>query len=113
MTNLNPTTEEFIIANYNFCKHNGVFDDRLRVLIPLSQEKEAIKLLAKFPKYCKVELSNTTTNNDFNSPECFILSTQYFNPKNFYVGIRKPNKSAEKRRLKILEILEDNDIKSF
>ena len=113
MKNLNPITEEFTIANYNFCKWNGIFNDRLRVLIPLSQEKEAIKLLAKFPKYCKVELSTTRTNNDFNSPECFILSTQYFNPKNFYVGVRKPNTAAEKRRLKILEILKDNNIKSF
>lgn len=113
MTNLNPKTEEFTIANYNFCEWNGIFDDRLRVLIPLSQEGNALELLSKFPKYCKVELSKTSTNNDTDSPICFRLSAEYYNPKNYVMGVRKPNKAAEKRRLKILEILTDNNIKSF
>jgi len=113
MKNLNPITEEFTIANYNFCKWNGIFNDRLRVLIPLSQENKALELLSKFPKYCKVKLSNTTTNNDANSNVCFLLSAQYYNTKNYVIGVRKPNTAAEKRRLKILEILKDNNIKSF
>ena len=113
MKNLNPTTEDFTIANYNFCKNNGVFNDRLRILIPLSQEAKAMELLSKFPKYCKVELSMTRTNNDSDSPKCFRLSAQYYNPKNYVIGVRKPNNASEKRRLKILEILEDNNIKSF
>lgn len=113
MTTLNPTTEEFTIANYNFHPQNGIFNDSLRVLIPLSQENKAIELLSKFPKYCKVELSMTRTNNNSDSPVCFCLSTQYYNPRNYVMGVRKPNKAAEKRRLKILEILKDNNIKSF
>jgi len=113
MKNLNPTTENFEIANYNFCKHNGIFDDRLRILIPLSQEDKALELLSKFPKYCKVELSQTRTNNDDNSPVCFILSAQYYNPKNYVIGIRKPNSAAIKRSVKISEVLKDNNIKSF
>ncbi len=113
MTNLNPISENFEIANYNFCKHNGIFNDRLRILVPFSKESEAIELLSKFPKYCKVELSQSRTNNDGNSPKCFKLTAQYYNPKNYVMGVRKPNKVAEKRRLKLIEILKENNIKSF
>jgi hypothetical protein len=113
MTNLNPTTEEFTVANYNFCKHNGVFNDRLRILVPLSQEDKALELLSKFPKYCEVRLEKSRTNSDCVSPICFRLSTWYYNPKNTFIGVRKPNKAAEKRMLKVLEILKENNIKSF
>jgi len=118
MTNLNPTTENFEIANYNFCKHNGIFNDSLRVLIPLSQEDKALELLSKFPKYCKVELFQTRTNNDGDSPVCFILSAQYYNPKNFIdkkaeIESGAINAAAIKRSAKISEILKENNIKSF
>ena len=118
MKNLNPTTENFEIANYNFCKHNGIFQDNLRVLIPISMEHKAIELLNKFPKYCKVEMFQTTTNNDGKSPICLVLSAQYYNPKNFIDGKAEIesgviNASAIKRSLKISEILKENNIKSF
>jgi len=118
MTNLNPTTDNFKIANYNFCKNNGVFQDRLRILIPISMEHKAIELLNKFPKYCKVEMFQTSTNNDDRSPSCYCLSAQYYNPKNFIdlkdeVDNGVINSSAIKRSMKISEVLKENNIKSF
>jgi len=113
MKNLNPTTAEFPIANYNWCKYIGIYNDSLRVLIPLSKESEAKKLLSKFPKYCKVELGQTRTSNDQNGHLCFMLTAQYYNRKCYMSETKKPNKAAEKRRVKIMEILEENNIKSF
>ena len=118
MTNLNPTTEKFKIANYNFCKWNGIFEDRLRVLIPISQKDIALELLSKFPKYCKVELSETTVNNDQRSAKCFALRAEYYNVKNFTskndeIKNSVINKAAIKRSLKISQVLEENNIKSF
>ena len=118
MKNLNPTTDNFEIANYNFCKYNGIFNDRLRILVPLSQEDKAFELFSQFPKYCKVKLSQTTTNNDGDSSVCFIISAQYYNTKNFIDKKDETEKgiinaSAIKRSIKISEVLKENNIKSF
>tara|TARA_R110000787_G_scaffold10354_1_gene35209 strand:+ start:295 stop:657 length:363 start_codon:yes stop_codon:yes gene_type:complete len=118
MTNLNPTTENFKIANYNFCKWSGIFQDRLRVLIPITKKDIALELFSKFPKYCKVKLSETTVNNDDKSSKCFALFAEYYNVKNFIdknneIKNGVINKSAIKRSLKILQILKENNIKSF
>ena len=109
MKDLNPQKQNFKVANYNFCQHRGILD-KMRVLFPHDKKEEALLFVKKFPKYCKIVIHQTTTNNYEGFP-CWGVFGYWEKNTNKVTG--EINEAAIKREKKIKQILNENGIKSF